>query len=216
VEQKTIDKAIEHLPIPSSVLRRINRVISKPDASGADVANALRFDPTLCGKVLRLANSAYIGLPHRVSSLPHAVVLLGIKRVHSLVLTSELIAPYKQSASLPFSIDRFRRHAVTVAYIAESIARHLKRYDAPDQHELFSGALLHDIGKLLAGAVDGEEVRKTYERAKKMKIPYYRAEREEFSHRALGLAIAEKWHFPPDLSACIRGHHTPACFPDQH
>jgi len=216
MDQKIISRAIEHLPVPSSIIRRINRVISNPDASGGEVADAISLDPTLCGKVLRLANSAYIGLPHRVSSLPHAVVLLGIKRVHSLVLTSELIAPFSKQDALPFSLDRFRRHAVTVAHVAESIARHLKRYDAMDEHELFSGALLHDIGKLLTGAVDKSGMRETYERSKKMNIPFYRAEKDEMAHTTLGQAIADKWHLPPELCACIRGHHCPACFPELH
>lgn len=216
MDQKIISRAIEHLPVPTSVIRRINRVISNPDVSGADVADAISLDPILCGKVLRLANSAYVGLPNRVSSLPHAVVLLGIKRVHSLVLTSELITPLSKQDALPFSLDRFRRHAVTVAYVAESIARHLKRYDAMDEHELFSGALLHDIGKLLAGIVDKKKVRETYETARKQNIPFYRAEKEELSHTVLGHAIAEKWHLPPELGASIRGHHTPACFPELH
>jgi putative nucleotidyltransferase with HDIG domain len=216
MDQKLLARAIERLPVPSTVLRRLSRVIGNPEASASDVANALRLDPTLSGKVLRLANSAYIGIPRTVSSLPHAVVLLGIKRVHSLVITTELIAPFKDVSALPFSIDRFRQHAVTVAFIAESIARYLKRYEAVDEHELFSGALLHDIGKLLASEIDRNAVREIYQRSLKRSIPFYRAEKEDFSHTILGLALAEKWQFPEDLSACIRGHHTPACFPELH
>lgn len=216
MNEKLISKAIEHLPVPSSVLRRISTVIKNPDASSGDVADALRLDPSLSGRVLRLANSAYIGIPRTVSSLPHAVVLLGMKRIHSLVLTSELIAPFRNFGALPFSIDRFRRHAVTVAFIAESIARHLQRYDALDEHELFSGALLHDIGKLLAGMVDSGAVEMAYSQSVKRSVPFYRAEREHFSHAVLGLKLAEKWQFPPELAACIRGHHTPACFPELH
>jgi putative nucleotidyltransferase with HDIG domain len=212
---KHISRVMERLPVPSSVVHQISTAASNPDTSASDIAEVLKRDTVLSGKVLRLANSAFIGIPRTVSSLPNAVVLLGVKRIHSLVLTTELLSPVK-SASLPFSIDRFRRHAVTVAFIAESIARHLKRYDAPDEHELFSGALLHDIGKLLAGIADPEGVAAIYKRCRQRSIPYYRAEDEALSHTLLGLALAEQWKFPSELVACIRGHHTAACFPEQH
>ncbi len=213
---KRISRVMERLPVPSSVVHRISMVASNPDTSASDVAEVIKGDPTLSGKVLRLANSSFVGIPRTVSSLPNAVVLLGVKRIHSLVLTTELLSPAKNIAALPFSIDRFRRHAVTVAFIAESIARHLKRYDAPDEHELFSGALLHDIGKLLAGIADPVGVAAIYKRCRQRSIPYYRAENEELSHTLLGLALAEQWKFPWELTACIRGHHTAACFPEQH
>ncbi|MBN1307056.1 MAG: HDOD domain-containing protein [Chitinispirillaceae bacterium] len=217
MNQKLISRAIERLPVPSSVVHRINRIISNPESSATAVAEVLRIDPTLSGKVLKLANSAYIGIPRTVSSLPHAVVLLGIKRIHSIVLTSELLAPFRHTVPLPFSIDRFRRHAVTVAFIAESIAKHLRRYDdALDEHELFSGALLHDIGKLLAGTVDPVAVTEVYEQSKRLAIPFYRAEQDAFSHTILGLHLAQQWQFPVELTACIRGHHTAACFPELH
>ena len=207
---------MERLPVPSSMVHRISAVVASPDTSASDIAEVLRMDPALSSKVLRLANSAFIGIPRTVSSLPNAVVLLGIKRIHSLVLTSELLAPVNNAFSLPFSIDRFRRHAVTVAFIAESIARHLKRYDAPDEHELFSGALLHDIGKLMAGMIDPDRVTEIYKRCMVRSIPYYRAEGEDLSHTQLGLMLAERWQFPSGLAACIRGHHTAACFPELH
>ncbi|MBN1756696.1 MAG: HDOD domain-containing protein [Chitinispirillaceae bacterium] len=216
MNQKFVTRAMERLPVPSSVVHRITAVVTNPDTSAADVAAVLKLDPALSGKVLRLANSAFIGIPRTVSSLPNAVVLLGIKRIHSLVLTAELLAPVKDIAALPFSIDRFRRHAVTVAFIAESIARHLQRYDAPDEHELFSGALLHDIGKLLAAIIDPEGVAEIYKKCRRRSIPYYRAEGEELSHTLLGEMLAERWKFPPELTACIRGHHTAACFPELH
>jgi len=216
MNQKQISRAIEHLPIPTPVVRRVNRIVTNPESSAVTVAEALRMDPALSGKVLRLANSAYIGIPRTVSSLPNAVVLLGMKRIHSIVLASELLAPFRLSSSLPFSIDRFRRHAVTVAFIAESIAKHLQRYDALDEHELFSGALLHDIGKLLLGAVEPAAVSSTYMQSKQSAIPYFLAEQDAYSHTVVGFELAQQWRFPVELAACIRGHHNAACFPELH
>lgn len=216
MNRKHLSYIIERLPVPSSVLHRINRILANPETSANDVAEVLKLDPALSGKVLRLANSAYIGIPRTVSSLPHAVVLLGMKRIYGIVLASELLKPFPNSAHIPFSLDRFRFHAVTVAFIAESIGRHLQRYDAISEHELFSGALLHDIGKLLAGIADPDAMTEIYKRSRKLEIPFYRAENDEFSHTVLGLELAQRWQFPAELAACIRGHHAAACFPESH
>jgi putative nucleotidyltransferase with HDIG domain len=216
MQQNQISQAIKRLPVPSAVLRRINDMVQDPESSASGVAEAVGADPVLSGKVLRLANSAYIGLPYSVSSLPHAVALLGIKRIYSMVLSSEIFARFHQGGTLPFSIDRFRRHAVTVALIAESVTKHLNRYAALDESELFSGALLHDIGKLLAGMIDPSAVVEIYERSKKMSIPFYRAEQESFSHTIIGEHLARQWQLPKVLTVCIGGHHTVACFPELH
>ncbi len=214
--EKLISNAIERLPVPSAVLRRINGVISDPEASADAVAEVLKWDPALAGKILKLANSAYIGIPRTVSSLSYAVVLLGTKRIRAIVLASHLLSGIGRSASLPFSIDRFRRHSVTVALIAESIGKHLQRYNAVGEHELFSGALLHDIGKLIAGVAAPDTMRDIYRQSMKLRIPFHRAENDEYSHTNLGLQLAQKWRFPSELAACIRGHHTAACFPEFH
>lgn len=211
-----VGRYIERMPVPSSVVRHITRIINDPEASATAIAEAVRLDPAFGAKVLRLANSAYIGLPRRISSLPHAVALLGIKRIYSIVLASELITPLNRSKTLPFSFDRFRSHAVITAFIAEAIAKNLKRYSALDEHEIFSGALLHDIGKLLAGTIDPAGMKAIHERCTELSIPYYRAESDEFSHTVIGAMLAQRWQLPEELAACIRGHHAAACFPQLH
>ncbi|HWS34007.1 MAG TPA: HDOD domain-containing protein, partial [Actinoplanes sp.] len=45
------------------------------------VSELICTDPALAMRVLRASNSAATGLPHRVSSVPQAVVLLGIARI---------------------------------------------------------------------------------------------------------------------------------------
>jgi len=213
---KTISRLSGHLPVPSAALQKIAEVLRDPDASATDLALVLKEDPSVAGKVLRLANSAYIGFPRAVSSVQHAVVLLGFKRIQSLIITTELLSSCRNTASFPFSIDRFRLHSVTVACIAENIGRHLRRYRDIDENELFSGALLHDIGKLIAAIVDPSEVKTVSGRSIEQCIPYYRAETDTFSHTIFGSAVGEAWNFPAELIACIRGHHAAACFPDYH
>lgn len=211
MDQRSFHKAISRLPSPSPVLRQICSVVDNPESSAGQIAQALQLDPAISSKVLRLANSAYIGIPGTVSSLQNAVVLLGIKRIHSLVLATGLLASMRAPADLSFPIVRYWRHSISAALIAESIARHLKRYDIIDEHEVFAGAVLHDIGKLILGMCRGDVLEQVIKKSKEEHVPFFIAESDEdnLSHTKMGELLATQWCFPESLYACIGGHHAP-------
>lgn len=206
MEKKVFEKAANHLPSLSPVIRHVLSVINDPDSSSADVARVLRLDPVIAGKVLKLANSVYAGIPSTVSSLKNAVTFLGLKRISSLVLVYGFRIDSDCSA-MPFSLKRFWRHSVSVALVAESIARYLKRYGIIDTDEVFSAALLHDIGKLVLGVISPEMISSSHNRAYSETIPFYRAEDEKINHVNIGEKTADLWHLPADLQAAIAGHH---------
>ena len=63
-------------------------MLQDPEASVDEIEGVLRHDPGLTGNVLKLANSAYLGLPSKVSSVRQAVLLLGMKKLIQLVVAS--------------------------------------------------------------------------------------------------------------------------------
>ncbi|MBD3393488.1 MAG: HDOD domain-containing protein, partial [Chitinivibrionales bacterium] len=121
---------INDLPSLSPVLARMNAIVASSEASAFEIVDALKLDPAISTKVLRLANSAYVGIPRTVSSLHNAVVILGQRRIHSLVLSASALSSFPRAGPMPFSNMDFWRHSITVALVCESIAKHLKRYDA--------------------------------------------------------------------------------------
>ncbi len=200
---------VDTLPSLSPVVQKINAVMSDPDASAGDIVNALKLDPAIAGKVLRLANSAYIGIPRTVSSLQNAVVILGHRRIHSLVLAASTLSSFSFDNTLPYNGLSYWKHSLTVALICESIARHIKRYDTIDAGEVFCAGLLHDIGKLVLGHYGSEWITAAYKDALEQKIPFYSCENEKMSHILIGAFVAEQWQFPESLVTTIRYHHTP-------
>ena len=44
------------------------------------------MDQGLCSKILRIVNSAYYGFPKRISTITHAIMILGFNTVRNLVL----------------------------------------------------------------------------------------------------------------------------------
>jgi len=144
----SLPEAIEELPSLTPVLAKLDAVIADPTSSADDMAKVLKLDPALAGRVLRLANSAYVGLPQSVGSITSAVVLLGQKRIRSLAITSGILSGFKTTNELPFALAHFWRHSIGAALVAESITKYLKRYAAIDGDEAFAAGLLHDVGKL--------------------------------------------------------------------
>ena len=201
---------INNLPTLSPVLQRINAIISNPSSSADDVESALKLDPAIAGKVLRLANSAYVGIPRTVSSLKNAIVLLGFKRIQSLALASTILsACSRRAVKGVLDMYSYWRHSIMVALVAESIARHLNRYQAMDADDLFTAGILHDVGKLILGGFDPDRLESAARKGREQKLPLYAVEEPDWSHMRTGELLAYHWNFPRDLTAAIRMHHSP-------
>ena len=207
--QSYLDK-ISALPTPSPVLKRIVSVVANVESSASDIVSALKLDPAIVGRILKLANSAYIGMPRTISSLQNAVVLLGVKRIHSLVMATEMINPLRLGSECPFTIHDYWRHSITVAFAAESIAKHLRRYDEIDPEEVFSAGLLHDIGKLVLGGLKAEMTAQLYDQSLRENVAVHKKESGEFTHTRSGALLSEHWNFPLELREAIEFHHEPS------
>ena len=78
---------IETLP---HVALRLSKLISDENITIRDLEEVIRLDPTLVLRVLRVVNSPYYGLKHRVDSIDRAVVFLGMKNLRNMVVTEAL------------------------------------------------------------------------------------------------------------------------------
>jgi putative nucleotidyltransferase with HDIG domain len=206
---ETLTKAIHDLPVLSPVVGRIAQVVSNAESSVDAVVDALKLDPVIGGKVLKLANSAYVGIPRTISSVKNAVVLLGQKRIHSLVLATTVLSSLSAGRQLPFSLYRYWKHSITVAMIAETVARHLKRYSPIDTEDLFSAGMLHDIGKLVLGMWNAEALDAAIQASIAKNAPFHSVEDASASHCFAGGVLSDHWNFPPSLKSAILLHHAP-------
>lgn len=207
---KLLLKKINTLPNLSPVVQRVSQIIADPNASAKDIVDVLRLDPTIAGRVLRLANSAYIGMPSTVSSLQNAVVILGQQRIHSLIFSSSILSTFKSDSTLPFDRIRFWKHSVIVATVCESIAKNISRYESIDTGEAFCAGILHDIGKLVLGTYEPESIAGTYATSVDTQTAFFQNESNEISHTVIGSMVAEQWNFPQSLITPILYHHTPS------
>lgn len=209
-EESTLLGKISGLPTPSPVLQRVCAATSDPDSSASHVVEALKQDPALVSRVLRLANSAYMGVPRTVSSLQNAVVLLGQKRVRALVMSASTLSTLHVDASAGFTLEGFWRHSMVVGMIAESVGKHLRRYSAVAPDEMFSAAIMHDLGKLVLGIYEPQRMAAAIEASRRDGIPLHQAESNELRHTKAGKLLADYWNFPADITDAVALHHTPS------
>lgn len=104
----------KRLPDSQLAVLQILRVLNTPDTRIADVAEVLQTDPQLSYKLLKLVNSAATGFTNPITSIPHAIMLVGLDRLRSW---SNLLALGK----LQHKPDILREQAVVRAHLCKAM-----------------------------------------------------------------------------------------------
>lgn len=79
IPDKILQKVSAFPSMPKAGIK-LRALLSEKDVSIDEIERILRHDPGLAANVLRLANSAFFGIPSKVVTLKQAVILLGVKR----------------------------------------------------------------------------------------------------------------------------------------
>jgi len=206
-EIQSILRSTGDLPPMPQVAAKVNQLATDPNSSAGDFRRVLEADEALTARVLRMANSAFYGLNHRVTTLTHAVVVLGFKTLQSLVVASASRSLYTgtQGGGGPVE-NSLWEHSIGTAFACRLVATSV-RY--PGVEPAFVGGLLHDIGK----AVLLLRLRKEYvplvEKALQTGDPLHDLEQEKFgfTHAEVGALLAQRWNLAPEHVEVIHDHH---------
>ena len=162
----------------------------------------------MTANILKLTNSAYFGIPTRVSSVKQAIVLLGWKRLLQVVMTI-CMSPLMNKTIPGYDLPRgaLWQHSIAVSVAAEILVKALK---IPDADEVFTAALLHDVGKLILGGFVKEDLENIEDMVTKG-ITFDVAESMVLgtNHAEIGGQILNKWSFPAELVSAVQWHHDP-------
>ncbi len=187
---------------------KLRALLAKEDVSTDEIEGILRHDPGLATNVLRLANSAFFGLPQKVGSLKHAVTLLGLKRFSQIAVSASMSKTMNKAVEgYGLSPGELWLHSIAVSNTAEAIAKY-KKFD--ETNDVFTPALLHDMGKLVLGEFVEEELQKI-KSITKNGVPLDIAENMVLGtdHAEIGALILARWSIPVDIVNAVRWHHNP-------
>ena len=210
---KEILTKIKSFPSMPATGAKMLRMLEDPETTVDEIEDVLRHDPGLTGNVLKLANSAYFGIPSKVASTRQAVLLLGVKKLIQLVIASCVNAVMdKPVPGYNMPPGDLWRHSIAVSIAAEALVKD-KKYIEPE--DIFTPALLHDIGKLILGHFVKEE-QEAIEKIAQQGVPYVVAENMVLGtdHAEVGAQVLTQWSFPRDVIDAVRWHHDPD-FPEK-
>ncbi len=199
---KVITRRIQSLPTLPPVVKKLTTMVESPDVTAKDVGKLISSDQVLSAKVLKLVNSSFYGLSGKVSSISHAVILLGFNVIKGVVLSASVFDIMEKS------MVGLWEHSLGAAIISGTISRNL---GLSDPEEISTAALLHDIGKVLVRVSLSEDYDRIVRITGEQGRPFREAELEVLGvdHADIGSWLSREWGLPRQLIVPITYHHDP-------
>jgi diguanylate cyclase (GGDEF)-like protein/putative nucleotidyltransferase with HDIG domain len=200
-----IAKRLDSIPTLPLTLERVLAATANPDQNPGDVIALVEADPAFTAKILKIINSPFYGLRFKISTLPHAVAMLGPATVRNIARGMASF-PDRRNARTVLDKERFWVHSLATAAASRAIAQEVG-YDLPE--EAFIAGLLHDIGKVILDTYVPTEFARCVEAIQDDVGLVVDLERRHLGmdHARVGALLAEQWSLPKNLKDAIRLHH---------
>lgn len=220
VSERAIDAMMAaHLELPAIGGETLSLAQQPPEqVEIKTLVDLAERDPILCAKILRLANSPYFGLARKVSGLRHAVTLLGVDEVLSVLNYNVMMQLVEKLPSVEsFPLAQFWKHSWACGLATRMLCR-LSDLRQQLPGELYLSGLLHDFGKLLLASHFPRQFESAIRLAHTKEMPLHQAEMEIFGtdHSVVGASVLESWNLPRSILDAIACHHAPENAPEEH
>jgi HD-like signal output (HDOD) protein len=182
------------LPVMPDVSIALIRTLNDEDVSVTQLRNIIAKDPSLTARLLRLANSASIGLSRTVGSLDEAVAMVGMSQVRAMALSTGLNAAFPVVAGLDHKA--FWKNCMACAGYSQWLAGSL----GMDRQQAWLSGLMLRLGELLIGQLNPDRL------AQIEMLPCAPGGRWERELQLLGFTecemtaqLARHWSFPDEI-----------------
>jgi HD-like signal output (HDOD) protein len=186
------------------IAARILDLVADREAGLRQYADVIKTDPTLSGRLLRLANSAFFAQREPVTNLDRACVLLGLERIKATALGFYLARSVNTGPDDALA-RRVWGEGVYRACLASELSRHLcPGYSA----EAFCVGLMLDSGLPILVRLLGDRATAIYG-AESLPPKQFKAEFETLpcTHVDVVAMLARRWKLPDLLAKPIERHH---------
>jgi HD-like signal output (HDOD) protein len=202
---------LRSIPSLPAIYNELTVALRSETASLGQIEQIIARDIGMASKILQLANSAFIGVHGRVSSLRQAVSLIGIETVRTLTLSIHVFSQFDRKSAVASSLPALWDHSVCVASVAQHIAVD-ETGDKSLAEECFAAGLLHDAGKIILLAEKPKEYGEILKDAKRSPRSIETLEIEALgcSHAQLGAYLMSMWGLPTSLVHAVAFHHRPS------
>lgn len=203
------EKSLLGISIPAcpASLTSIMRAAKQPSTDLVQLAQLISRDAGITGPLIKLANSPFVGLRTKVTSVFQAVNVLGIQNTLNLV---QNIALRQSLGGDSPSFDKFWEQSSLTATIAEKLA---PKFHAISKDDAYLVALFHDSG-IPVLMMKFPEYRETIMKQGNLGVSICEIENQHFStsHTIVGNMLTRSWMLPSHISKAILHHHDPFIF----
>ncbi len=197
-----IDWSSNELPTLPVVAQKLLSVVSSSEVSTEEFAKCIRQDPSITMKILRVVNSALFSLSIEISSVKHAIVLLGRREIRNIAFSYIMSQRFM---SVPPEVTGYAedlwRHSLATAIIAQDFIPDGEKVD------LYTLGLLHDVGWIVlmsqAPTLYLAMARDINEDVKEFQGQW------GVDHEFWGAEISKRWNLPPEFHKVALLHHDP-------
>lgn len=205
-------RSLNRLPPFPATVHKVTCLINNPDSSLSELVEVIRLDQGITANILRMSNSAYFGLRYKVDNVHDAIMFLGKQNVVRAVMTAGASRFFKDTPGYEVEAKDLWEHAVGTALMSQILAKKILKHEDP---QLFTAALLHDIGKIILGEFVSEKYHEIKNVMSVRSCSLLGAEEEVLgvNHAGIGGMICAAWRFPEDIQQAITYHHRPDCHP---
>ena len=189
--------SLTKMPVIPTTYQALTRALAADEASVDAVTEIVSSAPGLSARLLQMANSAYYGLPRRLSDLREAVGYLGFEMISKLVFATEFLQQVEEGGPSA-ALAGFEARAI----LTSRVAAHIMDGD-PRAEAASSAGLMHDIGRLLVEITDEVNGGKGVSIAQELRDC-------DATHSDIGGALLGIWGLPSELVEAVAHHREPS------
>ena len=201
--------SLDRIPPLSPVATQLLGRLARRDCEIPELAELIERDPLLSAQILAIANSAAFGRSHQISSIQHAIAMIGLSAVRKFALARSISNLFRrQKIAKSFSVTRFNLHSVATGMFLELLAE-----AAPIEHaeDAFLAGLFHDVGKLVIAVALPKEYESILTAAAVTEESLLESERRilHTDHAELSALAIQRWGLDEPIRAAAEYHHDP-------
>lgn len=205
--RKRIEAIRTYLPPIPGVFAELTELLHDDDVDLRTLGGVIGKDPSMAVNVLRLANSAFYGLPNKVKTIEHAVTMLGIREITSLFMACQVARIFRPGpGEKAMDLNAFWLHSVATGVLAKVFCTEFRI--APNSQAYLAG-LMHDVGKIILDRFLHSEYKKVLQLTFDENMPLIEAEKQILgeTHGTVGGWLMERWKLPHLFGHVAFFHH---------
>ena len=199
---------IENLPTLPGIAIRLLQAVQKEEPNISEIGEIISKDVALTAKILKLVNSSSYSLSSRITTVDHAIKLLGLNTVKNLALGFSLITGFQKKGVKAIDYSRFWKDSIVGAIASRLLAKKIQPALCDDA---FFMGLLQNIGSLALACCLPEQYCVVLSEATNNGGKWHQAESQflGINHMEVGEYLIKSWGLPETFYVPIGYHHYP-------